>query len=270
MSIEKRAVPVVNKGFLYVQGCLFTVAGNAAISVGTGQARDSTNTFDMVVNSPITLDLTTNGLNGLLAGTVAPNSWYGVFVLQSSLAALVPKVVAVLEDSPDSIPSVPVINSPSGESYDIHRFVGWVFVNVSTEVESFTMIEDGLNSRTIQWERHLENGQLDFSNTSFGFQIGGFPLQVPPTAKIFSFMSTLSNAGGVDTQAFFTPSNTDPGANGNYYFNIWVESTVQFANKYIRMPVGRDVAGQRGVGAFVDTAGGLVSVLTLGSTYSLT
>jgi hypothetical protein len=72
---------IVNDGLEYVNGLTTTWASNTTLTIGTGQCRDSTNVFDIFVNTPLTLSLSSNGVNGLDTGTVAPNTLYYEYVI---------------------------------------------------------------------------------------------------------------------------------------------------------------------------------------------
>lgn len=56
---------------------------NTKLTVGTGVCIDSTNTFQMINNSALTLDATTVGVNGLDTGALAASKVYAVFLISN-------------------------------------------------------------------------------------------------------------------------------------------------------------------------------------------
>lgn len=80
--------PMVNAGSLYINGLQIAPASTVrTLTLAAGSARDSTNTDDIVLQSAVTINVGTNGVNGLDTGTFAINSFYHVFVIGSSLGA---------------------------------------------------------------------------------------------------------------------------------------------------------------------------------------
>ena len=77
-------VPVTNLGLLYVNNLQVSVASNTTLTMQAGQARDVTNTQDIVLTSPLTINAAVNGVNGLDVGTFAASNLYYVFVMASS------------------------------------------------------------------------------------------------------------------------------------------------------------------------------------------
>lgn len=77
-------IPIVNLGNLYVSGLNLTYVTTTTLSVSAGQARNSTDVNDIVLSAPVTINVRTNGVNGLDIGTLAPNSIYYVFIAGDS------------------------------------------------------------------------------------------------------------------------------------------------------------------------------------------
>lgn len=73
---------VTNAGLSYVQGLAVSKGSNTTLSIAVGQARDSTNTFDIVLSSVKTLNAAVNGANGLDTGTFAASTMYAVYLIQ--------------------------------------------------------------------------------------------------------------------------------------------------------------------------------------------
>src|ERR1700753_2083293 len=55
------------------------------VDVSAGGCRDSTNTFDMVLNSSITIDTGKIGLNGIDSGSLAASSTYAVYLISDPI-----------------------------------------------------------------------------------------------------------------------------------------------------------------------------------------
>ena len=79
--------PMVNLGNLYIDGLVFVPGSTTSlINVGIGAARDSTNTDDIVLLSPLVLNIARVGANGLDTGTIAINTAYYLYIIGSSLS----------------------------------------------------------------------------------------------------------------------------------------------------------------------------------------
>lgn len=75
-------IPVVSQNFLYMNGLQVNRFSNTALIVSSGQCRDVSNLYDIVLSNNTTLDFTgRNGLNGLDNGTIAASTWYGVWAI---------------------------------------------------------------------------------------------------------------------------------------------------------------------------------------------
>jgi hypothetical protein len=73
--------PIVNLPFLYVNNLQVSWTTTKTLTVASGQCRDSTNSLDIVLSNPIVINGAANGVNGLDTGTLANNTWYGVFMI---------------------------------------------------------------------------------------------------------------------------------------------------------------------------------------------
>jgi hypothetical protein len=77
-------IPIVNLGNLYVSGLNLTYLTTTTFSVAAGQARDSSDVNDIVLDAAVTVNVRTNGVNGLDIGTLAANAIYYVFIVGDS------------------------------------------------------------------------------------------------------------------------------------------------------------------------------------------
>ena len=130
--------PIVNAGEKYVNGFGLSVPTTTTINVAPGQARDSTNVNDIVSSSPIVLDGTTQGANGLDTGTLAANTWYAVYLIGDSTQYQPTAALASLDFTSPEVP---------GE-YDMFRRVGAVQTDGSSLFLAFEQYGAGVE-RTI-------------------------------------------------------------------------------------------------------------------------
>ena len=76
--------PFLNQPFLYINDLQITndaTTPNTKLNIGTGQCRDSTDTYQMTNSASITINAATNGLNGLDTGTLAASKVYAVHLV---------------------------------------------------------------------------------------------------------------------------------------------------------------------------------------------
>ncbi len=118
MSIlTNNPVPTVTLPDLYVNGCQGAWVSDTTRSIAPGQLRDSTNTYDILFDTPLIVSSAFNGVNGLDTGTVAENTRYYVFVIFDYTNTNLP--ASLLSLSPDS----PVMPSLNGITYGAFRLV---------------------------------------------------------------------------------------------------------------------------------------------------
>lgn len=108
-------VPILNQPYLDINDLEITVASNTTLSVGTGIARDSTNSFDIPLNAVTTLNMAVQGVNGLDTGTFAEASQYYIYLIADPTLNNVPAVIASLSNT---VPFLP-------QGYSIYRWIGF-------------------------------------------------------------------------------------------------------------------------------------------------
>ena len=78
--------PIVNAGTMYINN--LQLSWNASevttLSLSAGEARDSTNTNDIILNDPVIIYGNFVGPNGMDQAPIANNSQYAVYVIASS------------------------------------------------------------------------------------------------------------------------------------------------------------------------------------------
>lgn len=78
------ATPIVNLPFLYINDLKITnnsTTPNTKLDVATGQCRDSTNTYDMVLSTAVTINSANTGLNGIDTGAVVAAKVYYIYLI---------------------------------------------------------------------------------------------------------------------------------------------------------------------------------------------
>ncbi len=85
MSIN-RGIPIVNLPNEYMNGLQNTWVDENSLTIGPGSARDSTNTYDIVLNNTITLDITHTGVNGVDVGPASTDVWYYIYVISDPVS----------------------------------------------------------------------------------------------------------------------------------------------------------------------------------------
>lgn len=114
-------IPIVNAPNLYAQGLELAVASDTTMSMAAGQARDSSNSNDIVLASGVVINGAANGINGLDTGVLVLSALYAVYVVG---------------DSSGNNPSGAVLSaSASGPlmpvGYDMYRLIGYARTDAS-------------------------------------------------------------------------------------------------------------------------------------------
>lgn len=130
---------------------------NTQLDIGTGQALASDGVNYITLNVAETIDFTTNGVNGLDAGTMAASTWYFIFAIGSSTNS---KITATLASTNASNPTLPY-------GYDIFKLIGHIYSDNATHLLQAYWAGNG-SFRTCYYKNSvsvLVNGQQTvFSN----------------------------------------------------------------------------------------------------------
>jgi len=94
---------------------------NTKLDLAPGTCLDSTGTFQISLNSPVVIDATQNGINGLDTGTLAASKVYAVYLVTDQVTAL-PSGAMISLAYGSKTPNTPVL--PFG--YNTYRLVGFV------------------------------------------------------------------------------------------------------------------------------------------------
>jgi len=256
MGIEF-ALQSVNAPSLYAQGCVLSSPGPTTLSLSTGRVRDSTNSFDIVVNQPLSVTFTTPEL--------AANNWYALYLASSKLQAAQPRLSAVFEgmSSTDNTPPPYEVFSEKGITYDMNRFVGWYFVDGTQQIRPFRMVPTGGNSRTVYWD--LPSVDLSVNNTVFAFNQGNLGASIPPSALEVNLKMDVLNPSIVEN-GYITYLSTEPPTLPDYFMCVNALPTLPDPIEF-RILVGRDVSGNLGFGTIVSAAASNLELKVLSCHY---
>ncbi len=114
-------IPIVNAAYLTVQGLEIAIASTTTATVLLGQARDSTNTNDILLNATVTLNAATTGINALDTGVLVLSTLYALYVVGDSTNVNPSGVVLSLSTT---APLLPV-------GYDMFRKIGYLRTDAS-------------------------------------------------------------------------------------------------------------------------------------------
>lgn len=259
MSVEnKDAAQFVNAGLSYANGLILrNSAGDPEfqIDISPGQARDSTNIFDLISTKTEIVNLQKVGFGGRLNASLDAG-WYAIFILSSSLNGGL-KTIAILHNENSGLPTVPNLRE-GNVTYDINRFLGWVrYITPENTLLPFEMVDRGGNYREIYWSQR----QSLFSAIAtevFTVQTATQPFGIPPSAVLYSATIRFDNrAGVVDNSGLITFSQTAPATESEYTFKL--EAALgDLSEMHVVMPVNRTsgsgeifIAGNLGVAAAV-------------------
>lgn len=132
-------------GVSLIGGFLVNRASVSTITIGTGAARDSTNIKTIVVSSPLTVDITASGVNGLDTGSESADTWYVVFIIDDTTLVNSPAGLLSLSETSPTLPS----------GYDVFRRVGWARNNGSSDFYNFKQIGSG-PTRVVRWLEDID------------------------------------------------------------------------------------------------------------------
>ncbi len=120
-------IPIVNDPFLYMTGLQLSndaTTPNSLLDIAAGQCRDSTDAFDMLLPSAITINTAVNGAGGLDTGTIAANKMYAVVLIADPVSGNATNAMFTLA------PTAPVM--PFG--YSAFRLIGYVAIDASSHI----------------------------------------------------------------------------------------------------------------------------------------
>lgn len=122
---------IVPKPNNYLTGLNLSLLSTTTLNLSRGQARDSTNSFDIVIPNDLIIDASVDGVNGFYQGELVGNEFYYLFVIGSSLGIRTPG--ALISSGPINNPLLP-------PGYDLFRLVGvWRTDGSATFVNTYQL-----------------------------------------------------------------------------------------------------------------------------------
>lgn len=180
-------VPIVNAGLKYVNG--LQISNNATtpdeiVDIAAGACRDSSNVWDIVVDSALNVNIAVNGANGLDVGSAANATLYAVFVIADSSKYNDPAGLL----SASATPALPA-------GYDVYRRVGWVRTDGSADLLVFDQAGDG-NNRNMYYRASIATDITAGASATFAaVDLSG---SVPSTAVELIAKCTFTPTGADD------------------------------------------------------------------------
>lgn len=111
--------PIALQGALYINNLKLAYGSATTLTLGTGQAKDSSNTFDMFLNTGVTINAATTGLNGLDTGALGNNKTYYIYLIADAAGY---NVTGALMSLSATAPQLP--NGANSSGYSLLRLVG--------------------------------------------------------------------------------------------------------------------------------------------------
>jgi len=127
--------PFVNAGTIYINGMIPAYVSNTTFTVTAGACRNSTNINDIIVDSLTTVDMSTNGINGLDFGTFAASTLYTIYAVGDSNQA---NPAGYVVSTNQSVVGV----MPAG--YDMQLMIGHIKTDGSIHILPFDYVGNGL------------------------------------------------------------------------------------------------------------------------------
>jgi hypothetical protein len=144
--------PIVNAGLKYVNGLQLSNSAttpNSQLAIAAGQARDSTNSNDIILSEAAVINGLAVGAGGVDQAVLAVNSLYAVYVIASSKSVFTPndQLAGRNPSGPDAPPNpFPVVGMLSLAAnaapylpfgYDMWRRIGWVSTDNAANLVKF-------------------------------------------------------------------------------------------------------------------------------------
>jgi len=179
--MSERNVPAINAGLLYVNGLDVSYNSPLKISVAAGQCRDSSNTIDIKIDSPVVVNLDVNGINGLDVGTRNGSTWYYLYAVGSSTNMDVPGIMA------SASYDAPYLSL----SYDSYRLIGAVRTNSGGSILKFVSIGSN-NYRKVFWSIEAAAALVLNAGTSTTYASASLAALVPSMSRIAMLKAVYS------------------------------------------------------------------------------
>jgi hypothetical protein len=196
------SIPIVNLSDLYVDNLQLSVGTNTLLNVAAGQARDSTNTYDIVSNTVLQLNTAAKGAGGLDTGTLTASTLYAVFLIFDPTLNVPVNVLFSLSANN------PVMPATRGTTYGAFRRIGWILIDASSNIANFYMAGSG-KERIVNYNLSITDSIVLSAGASTTFapivEMVGF---VPTTASLVTFTYQFNNNLAGATAGFRASNST--------------------------------------------------------------
>jgi hypothetical protein len=238
------ASPIVNLPYMAIDNLQVSRAGNTSLSIAAGQCRDSTNVFDIVVESALTVSTLTVGANGIDTGAIAASKMYYVYVISDPTQQYAPASLV-------SLSATPVL--PTG--YSIYRVVGYW---PSTGASAFAVGEYvGNGSRRVFHYDAITATPITAGNSAT-FAAVVLTNIVPPVANFEADFYIDYTANAAADVAAFRPTGSSS-TNGQHIIIAPVAGATAHTTAQVRL-AGRTAAGVPGIDYKVSAGAIAISV----------
>ena len=176
-------LPPVNAPEMYVEGLNLSWESVTELNVAAGRARNSSNQNDIILDSAVVIDGSSNGANGLDIGDLANNTFYAVYAIADSFKNS--DAAAMISADLDQ-PLLPT-------DYDMYRRIGYVKTDGSAEFLEFR--QEGLGQNRWMWyDAAIATDITAGASATFA------------AVDLSDGIPDLSNSGMVNLLAVFTPT----------------------------------------------------------------
>ncbi len=227
------AVPIVNLGALYVNNLQISRTSNTALAIAAGQARDSTNVFDIVLSSALALNSANTGVNGIDVGAFTASKMYAVYLIMDPTAS---NPVASILSLSSSGPTV----MPSG--YSAYRLIGYWGTDSGTAFYVGEYIGNG-SVRQFNYDAILPTPITAGASATFAAVV--LTNLVPPATNLLVdfYMNFTANAAA--DVAAFRPTGSSS-TNGQHIMTAQVAGATAHLDQKVRLGA-RTAAGVPGI-----------------------
>ncbi len=197
--------PATNPQVPQLYGFESQVTGNTTVVVSPGSCTASNNVNLIVLNAPITLNTSTKGAGGLDVGTLAANTFYGIYAISDSTGFLSSTVL--LSASYLTIPAMPTLRNGSGEftTYDTYRLIGFCLTDGSANLILQNIVGKSCDKTT------LYATSITIYNQAFtsGFITKSLVNAIPQLAiSQITCQSAVSSTAGGSTSTYWRPTGS--------------------------------------------------------------
>lgn len=199
--------PIVNAGIKYVTDLQLTKTAAKTISISSGAARDFTDTNDITLSAPVTVNGAVVGQNGVDVAVLVASTMYGVYVIGDSTGYHA--TAGLLSLATNTTPSL-----PSG--YDMVRRIGWILTDSSANILQFYQYGQGQN-RDYYYDVGISALSAGNATTFTAINLSA---SVPPRATEVMFDIAFTANAATDTAQFLPFGST--ATNGNVRFGTGV------------------------------------------------